>query len=99
MRSSRFPVSEKKYGGRRGGVPPASVTNTQLPRGSSYLTSTFAPASSNFFLIEAASSLVTPSLIGLGAPSTRSLASLRARLVSLPATLITFIFLSPTAAG
>jgi hypothetical protein len=30
------------------------------------LISTFAPTSSNFFLIAAASSLVTPSLIGLG---------------------------------
>src|SRR4030095_8073221 len=40
----------------------------------SYLTSTLAPASSNFFLIAAASSLGIPSLIGLGALSTRSVA-------------------------
>src|SRR6202521_2469573 len=60
-----------------------------------YLTSTWAPTSSNFFLIAAASSLETPSLTTLGAPSTRSLASLRPRLVTSRTTLITLIFLSP----
>src|SRR5262249_39780932 len=43
----------------------------------SYLTSTFAPASVSFFLIVSASALLTPSLTVFGAPSTRSLASLR----------------------
>ena len=38
----------------------------------SYLTSTAAPASSSWALIESASSWGTPSLTGLGAPSTRS---------------------------
>src|SRR4029079_13362275 len=63
----------------------------------SYLISTVAPTSSNFFLMVAASSLVTPSLTTLGAPSTRSLASLRPRLVTSRTTLITLIFLSPAA--
>src|SRR4029077_8669565 len=66
------------------------------PKLPDYLTSTLAPTSSNFFLIVAASSLLTPSLIGLGAPSTRSLASLRPRLVTLRNPLLTFIFFAPT---
>src|ERR1700685_4413522 len=64
-----------------------------MPR---YLTSTFAPTSSNFFLMVAASSLLTPSLTVFGAPSTRSLASLRPRLVTSRTTLITLILLPPT---
>src|SRR3984957_204982 len=42
-----------------------------------YLTSTLAPAFSKAALIFSASSLVTPSLMGLGAASTRSFASFR----------------------
>ena len=44
-----------------------SQTRTVERRTPVYLISTFAPASSNFFLMAAASSLVTPSLIGFGA--------------------------------
>src|SRR5262245_37524228 len=62
-----------------------------------YLISTFAPTSSNFFLIAAASSLETPSFRTPGAPSTRSLASFRPRLVTSRTTLIVLI-LSPAAA-
>src|SRR5271168_1174361 len=62
----------------------------------SYLISTLAPASSNFFLMVAASSLETPSLTVLGAPSTRSLASLRPRLVTSRTALMTLILLPPT---
>src|SRR3989440_1186504 len=62
----------------------------------SYLISTLAPASSNFFLIAAASSLLTPSLTVFGAPSTRSLASFRPRLVTSRTALITLILLPPT---
>src|SRR6202521_1615827 len=47
-----------------------------------YLISTFAPASSNFFLMASASALLTPSFTGFGAPSTRSLASFKPRLVT-----------------
>src|SRR6185437_7606172 len=61
-----------------------------------YLTSTVAPASVNFFLMFSASSLFTPSLIGLGAPSTRSLASFKPRLVTSRTALITLILLAPT---
>src|SRR5713101_2925118 len=62
-----------------------------------YFTSTVAPTSSSFFFMSAASALATFSLTGLGAPSTRSLASLRPRPVSSRTTLITWIFLSPAA--
>src|SRR6202008_1213039 len=54
-----------------------------------YLISTLAPASSSFFFAASASALFTPSLTGLGAPSTRSLASFRPRLVSSRTALIT----------
>src|SRR5262245_1347812 len=72
--------------------PPPAPTN----RG--YLIVTFAPASSSFFLMASASACGMFSLIGLGAPSTTSLASLRPRLVSSRTTLMTPIFLvaSPT---
>src|SRR5690348_522604 len=65
--------------------------------GGTYFTSTVAPASVNFFLMFSASSLETPSLIGLGAPSTRSLASFRPRLVTSRTALITLILFEPTA--
>src|ERR1017187_2073155 len=62
----------------------------------SYFTSTVAPASTNFFLMVSASSLLTPSLTGLGAPSTRSLASFKPRLVTSRTALMTLILLAPT---
>src|SRR6202161_3245493 len=62
-----------------------------------YFNSTLAPASSSCFLILAASSLLTSALTSLGAPSTRSLASLRPRPVIARTSLITLIFLSPAA--
>src|ERR1700742_1550187 len=60
-----------------------------------YFSSTLAPASSSCFLILAASSLLTSAFTSLGAPSTRSLASLRPRPVIARTSLITLIFLSP----
>src|SRR3972149_1265036 len=63
----------------------------------SYRISTVAPASVNFFLSVAASSLETASLTALGAPSTRSLASLSPRLVTSRTVLMTLILLPPTA--
>mmetsp|Transcript_17611 Transcript_17611/g.21088 ORF Transcript_17611/g.21088 Transcript_17611/m.21088 type:complete len:319 (-) Transcript_17611:402-1358(-) len=70
---------------------------TTLMRGQKrYLSSTVAPASSNFFLISSASAFATPSLIGFGAPSTSSLASFRPRPPTTSrTTLITLIFLAP----
>src|SRR4029450_1880433 len=65
-------------------------------RGTSYLISTLAPCSSRAALILSASSLATPSLTGLGAASTRSLASLRPRPVSSRTTLMTGVLLGPT---
>src|SRR2546428_5450295 len=61
-----------------------------------YFSSTLAPASPNFFLISSAPALDTPSFTVFGAPSTRSLASFRPRLVTSRTTLMTLIFLSPT---
>src|SRR5580692_12421269 len=61
-----------------------------------YLTSTTAPASVNFFLMVSASSFETPSLMLLGAPSTRSFASFNPRLVTSRTALITLILLAPT---
>src|SRR6202451_3099608 len=66
------------------------------PRSSDYLISTAAPASANFFLMFSASSLETPSLMVFGAPSTRSLASFKPRLVTSRTALITLILLAPT---
>src|SRR5437868_13878540 len=61
----------------------------------SYFNSTLAPASSSCFLILAASSLLTSAFTSLGAPSTRSLASLRPKPVIARTSLMTLIFLSP----
>ena len=62
-----------------------------------YLISTVAPASVNFFLMVSASSFETPSFTVFGAPSTRSLASFKPRLVTSRTALITLILLAPTA--
>src|SRR5208337_1026082 len=69
------------------------------PGDQSYFTSTVAPASANFFRMVSASSLLTPSLTGLGAPSTRSLASFRPRLVTSRTALITLILFGPAASS
>src|SRR5213593_2342681 len=60
-----------------------------------YFSSTAAPCASSFFLISSASCLDTPSFTVPGAPSTRSLASLRPRLVIARISLMTWIFFSP----
>src|SRR6185437_938876 len=62
-----------------------------------YLISAFAPASSIFFLIASASALLMPSFSGFGAPSTRSFASLRPRLVTSRTALMVFTLFSPAA--
>src|SRR5579885_2018056 len=76
-------------------LDPRSRSTTEAQR--AYLTSTVAPASSSCFLIFAASSLLTPSLTGLGAASTRSFASFRPSWVIARTSLITLTFLSPIA--
>src|SRR5260370_20029599 len=58
-----------------------------------YFSDTLAPPSSSFFLTASASSLAMFSLTFFGAPSTRSLASLRPRPVISRTTLMTLIFL------
>src|SRR3984957_7976685 len=62
-----------------------------------YLIVTEAPAPSRAALAFSAASLLTFSRTVFGAPSTRSLASLRPRLVSVRTSLMTWIFLSPAA--
>ena len=63
--------------------PPQRVTRR------SYLTDTFAPAASRSSFALSASSFLTFSSTGFGAPSTRSLASLRPRLVRVRTSLMT----------
>src|SRR5690348_11093713 len=62
-----------------------------------YLISALAPASISFLTIASASAFETPSLTGLGAPSTRSFASLRPRPVTSRTALMTLTLFSPKA--
>src|SRR5512132_2686968 len=64
-----------------------------------YFSSTLAPAPSSCALALSACSLGTRSRTALGAPSTRSLASFRPRLVSARTSLMTWIFFSPAASS
>src|SRR5271170_649706 len=73
---------------------PADPSGSATP----HVSSTLAPAFSRAALIFSASSLERPSLMVFGAPSTRSLASLRPREVMARTSLMTSIFFSPTAA-
>src|SRR6266550_4450933 len=68
---------------------------SRAPRG--YFSSTTAPCASSFFFISSASCLFTPSFTVPGAPSTRSFASFRPRLVIARISLMTWIFFSPPA--
>src|SRR5690606_41720501 len=87
-----------RHGGRKPTHrPPAGAGGREAhAREACYLISTFAPASSNFFWMAAASSFDTPSLIGFGTDSTRSLASFRPRLVTSRTILMVLILLPPT---
>src|SRR5215216_6266634 len=87
---------------RNGGAPAKERRRFRLAipatcslRPEAYLSSTVAPASWSWFCRASASSLLTPSLTGLGASSTSALASLRPRPVAARTTLMTWIFLSP----
>src|SRR6185437_10388188 len=79
--------------GARAGRPKAGL------HGIPYLSSTLAPSASSLALSLSASAFGTPSLTGFGAPSTRSLASLRPRPVISRTALMTLMFLSPAAAS
>src|SRR4051812_12412880 len=103
-RRSRARKQAQTSGGWLAGPsPPPSVSDYRHPvEGAGtplldlgYLISTLAPCSSRAALIFSASSFVTPSLIGLGDASTRSLASLSPRPVSSRTTLMTGILLGP----
>src|SRR5689334_6585866 len=77
----------------------AGLRRDRPDRKRSYLSSTLAPSASSLALSLSASAFGTPSLTGFGAPSTRSLASLRPRPVISRTALMTLIFLSPAAAS
>src|SRR4051794_17956554 len=79
---------------RKGGPSPSRPPGLFLAE--VYFSSTVPPASSICFLIFSASSLLTPSLTGLGAPSTSAFASPRPRPVIARTSLITLIFLPPS---
>src|SRR5439155_9630659 len=90
----RCPRPERRSGVNRG----ARTSEQECGRGVSlgvYFSSTTAPCASSFFLISSASCLDTPSFTVPGAPSTKSLASLRPRLVIARISLMTWIFFSP----
>src|SRR3569832_1699856 len=78
----------------RGPSSRTNPVNKCAMRSQIYLTSTFAPASSSFFLKVSESALFTPSFTVEGTPSTRSFASFRPRPVISRITLITVTFLS-----
>src|ERR1700710_617034 len=73
------------------------ILRSVAPLAAGYLISMVADRKSNFFLIASASSLVTASLMVAGADSTRSVVSLRPRLVTSRTALMTLIFFSPAA--
>src|SRR4029079_3726088 len=79
----------------RPGREPGPFEHSRLTPRVNYLTSTEAPASVSLALAASAASMVAFSRTGLGAPSTRSLASFRPRLVSSRTTLMTWIFWAP----
>src|SRR3954471_17507223 len=72
------------------------AAGTRAPTARGHLTLTVAPAPSRAALALSAASLLTFSRTGFGAPSTRSLASLRPSDMSARTSLMTWIFLSPT---
>src|SRR4051812_7639897 len=73
----------------RPGREPGPFEQSAAEAAGDHLTSTEAPASVSLVLAASAASLVAFSRTGLGAPSTRSLASFRPRLVSSRTTLMT----------
>src|SRR6476646_10186146 len=110
-RNQRLPVHHRLGGDPAGTQPTAAFLKLSpgpVARGryspleieiiTDYFNSTFAPTFSSVSLILLASSLFTPSLTVLGAPSTRSLASFRPSPVSARTSLITSIFFSPALA-
>src|SRR5690606_26772174 len=80
-----------------GGRPERGGRRRVRPENRCYFRVTVAPAPSRAALALSAVSLLTPSSSGFGALSTRSLASLRPRLVRPRTSLMTWIFLSPAA--
>src|SRR5688572_3473716 len=72
---SREPALYPRRSLNRGRAPVGALPEPAVNRVRGYLTSTVAPASSSWALIESASSRGTPSLTGFGALSTTSLAS------------------------
>src|SRR5687767_8821453 len=96
----RYPPGSRISSLRAPGREKGAQTDAFLvpPGSEDYFSSTVAPAPSSLALASSACSLATFSRTGLGAESTRSLASLRPRLVRARTSLMTWIFLSPAAA-
>src|SRR5579863_8270977 len=95
---ARIPPGDRNAArGCPGGVLRRSEAQLEAGAPRNYLTVTVAPAPSRAALPFSAASLLTFSSTVLGAPSTRSLASFRPRLVSVRTSLMTWIFLSPAA--
>src|SRR5260221_8421308 len=93
---SLLPASPLDSPDKRRACPPPEPRR-RARGGRAYLTVTVAPAPSSAALALSAASLLTRSSTGFGAPSTRSLASLRPRLVRVRTSLMTSIFFSPAA--
>src|SRR5262245_12107879 len=93
--ASRAGTDRRAPGG--GGAGAGRKGRSPRPRvgPASYWSFAVAPASSSPFFAFSASSFERPVFTGLGAPSTRSFASLRPRFVSARTTLITLILFAP----
>src|SRR5215469_8012487 len=92
--SARNPADpEATVRARTGPLPHSDGSGPVQAVAGYYLTVTVAPAPSRAVLALSAASLLTRSSSGLGAPSTRSLASLSPRLVRVRTSLMTWIFL------
>merc|ERR1712196_708146 len=89
---SYTPYTQKGWWSKK---PPACAISGKQPASADYLISTSAPTSSSCFFSSSASSLLTPSLIALGADSTTSFASFRPRPVAPRTALITATLLPP----
>src|SRR5215469_12083895 len=96
LRLPRLRTPQSRQSSRSVGLAKVTVARGGFNPKRGYFTSTVAPASVNFFLIVSASSFETPSFTVFGAPSTRSLASFKPRLVTSRTALITLILFAPT---
>src|SRR6185436_17048422 len=99
VQSRDRPCSPGPHGGTENSQPIQNRSRPAAAAGlvylSDYLISAVAPASMSCFRSASASALGMASLTGLGAPSTKSLASFNPRPVTARTTLITLTLLAP----